>query len=83
MLEGRTFIIIVHRLTTICSTDAITDAIVVLDHGRVDEMGNHAGILQSKNLYARLQALHYGLSQRDLALTSDGGMLVPAPAPRD
>ena len=48
--EGRTTITIAHRLSTI--EDA--DQIVVLDHGRVDEVGNHAELLGRGGRYATL-----------------------------
>jgi ABC-type multidrug transport system fused ATPase/permease subunit len=76
ILEGRTSIVIAHRLSTIRNADTI----VVLDHGRVVEMGKHAELLERKGAYARLYAVNYGLSQADGASTGDNGVPAQAPA---
>jgi ABC-type multidrug transport system fused ATPase/permease subunit len=76
ILEGRTSIVIAHRLSTIRNADTI----VVLEHGRVVEMGQHAELLERKGVYARLYALNYGLSQPDAASTGDNGSPTQAPA---
>src|SRR5919108_5752496 len=76
ILEGRTSIVIAHRLSTIRNADVI----VVLEHGRVVEMGKHAELLERKGSYARLYAINYGLSEDEETLTGDNGDPVPAPA---
>ena len=58
VLEGRTSIVIAHRLSTIRGADKI----VVLDHGRVVEVGKHQELLEHGGAYARLYAVNYGLS---------------------
>ena len=53
--EGRTSIIIAHRLNTI----AFADRIIVMQHGHVVESGSHAALLASGGVYARLFELQY------------------------
>jgi ATP-binding cassette, subfamily B, multidrug efflux pump len=76
LLEGRTSIVIAHRLSTIRNADTI----VVLEHGRVVEIGKHAELLERKGVYARLYAVNYGLSQDDGAWTGENGVTAQAPA---
>lgn len=52
LLQGRTAIIIAHRLTTAERADRI----VVMDEGRVAEIGSHAELLAAGGLYADLAA---------------------------
>lgn len=52
--KGRTVFIIAHRLSAVRHADRI----VVMDKGRIVEMGNHDGLLaQPKSIYARLWAM--------------------------
>ena len=55
LLEGRTAIVIAHRLATIRGADRI----LVLRAGELVEQGDHDGLLTLGGLYARLYRLNY------------------------
>jgi ATP-binding cassette subfamily B protein len=55
--EGRTTLIIAHRLATVQRADRI----LVLDEGRIVEEGRHADLVRRGGLYARLAELQFAL----------------------
>ncbi len=50
LMEGRTVFVIAHRLSTIKNSDAI----MVLDHGRIIERGSHEELIQKNGVYYQL-----------------------------
>ncbi len=55
LMAGRTTLVIAHRLSTVEHADRI----VVLAHGRIAEIGNHAELLAAGGLYASLYRLQF------------------------
>ena len=64
LLEGRTTLIIAHRMATI----RFADRIAVIDGGRVAELGTHAELIAAQGRYARL----YAMSQAGTAAVAGG-----------
>ncbi len=54
--QGRTTLVIAHRLSTVVNTDRI----FVLDEGRLCEYGSHETLLQNEGVYAGLWAVQTG-----------------------
>ena len=50
LMKGRTVFVIAHRLSTIMNSDCI----MVLDHGRIIERGNHDDLIAQKGTYYQL-----------------------------
>lgn len=50
LMKGRTVFVIAHRLSTVKNSDAI----MVLEQGRIIEQGNHENLLDKKGVYYRL-----------------------------
>jgi subfamily B ATP-binding cassette protein MsbA len=65
LMKGRTTIVIAHRLSTIEQVDRI----LVLDQGRVAEVGSHQELLDKNGLYARLHRMQFSTGA-DLQPTS-------------
>jgi len=47
LMEGRTSFVIAHRLSTICEADQI----IVLDHGKIVDLGPHDALMARKGFY--------------------------------
>ena len=50
LMEGRTVFVIAHRLSTIVNSDVI----LVMDHGRIIERGDHDTLMEQGGIYYRL-----------------------------
>ena len=50
LMKGRTVFVIAHRLSTIRNSDAI----IVLDHGKIIERGDHKDLIRQKGTYYQL-----------------------------
>jgi subfamily B ATP-binding cassette protein MsbA len=57
LLRGRTTFVIAHRLSTVQNADRI----LVLDDGRLREVGTHSELIGSNGMYRRLYDLQFGL----------------------
>lgn len=57
-MQGRTTLIIAHRLATVQRADKI----IVLEHGRIVETGNHAELIAHGGVYAHLASLQFHLA---------------------
>ncbi len=67
LMQGRTTIIIAHRLSTV----RMTDRIFVLDEGRIVEEGTHSELLSGDTLYRKLYLIQQQAAE---AMTRDSGL---------
>ena len=57
LMQGRTTLIIAHRLATVLKSDRI----VVMEHGQILAIGKHQDLLKTCKLYARLAELQFSV----------------------
>ena len=55
-MKNRTTLVIAHRLSTVVDADRI----VVLDGGRIQDVGTHAELMVRNGLYAKLASMQFG-----------------------
>jgi ATP-binding cassette subfamily B protein len=80
MVEGRTSVIIAHRLSTVQRADKI----IVMHKGQVREMGTHQELLAQRGIYYKLYQLQYKDQEVSVArapLRQGSGQASPASVP--
>ena len=63
LMEGRTSIVVAHRLTTIENADRI----IVMEKGNIIEMGSHTELLEKSGKYASLYNTYFKHQSLDWA----------------
>ncbi|MEU8827892.1 ABC transporter ATP-binding protein [Streptomyces sp. NPDC048636] len=75
-LEGRTAVVIAHRLSTVRAADLI----LVVEDGRVVERGTHPELLAADGRYAQLYRTQFERPGGEAGPAADGARTVPTPA---
>ncbi|HWU35008.1 MAG TPA: ABC transporter transmembrane domain-containing protein [Methylovorus sp.] len=79
-MQGRTTLIIAHRLATVQQVDRI----IVMDQGRIVETGTPAELRQMGGLYARLAKLQFhDTEDNDIASTAEATLVDTATTPHE
>jgi ATP-binding cassette, subfamily B, multidrug efflux pump len=79
LLEGRTAVVVAHRLSTIQHANRI----LVFHKGRLREQGSHQELLAIRGIYYRLYQLQYKEQELALPLTGRGSVGFSHPLPAD
>ncbi len=66
LCRSKTVIVIAHRLCTIQSADRI----IVMEHGRIAEQGNHNKLIESKGLYYHMYMLQQSMIKKAEVLSA-------------
>jgi len=67
LMEGRTVLVIAHRLSTVRRADRIA----VMEHGSITELGTHDELLALGGTYSRLYNLQFGDDRMELGGAED------------
>ncbi|MGN6608333.1 MAG: ABC transporter ATP-binding protein [Jatrophihabitans sp.] len=79
LMEGRTTIMVAHRLSTIRHADQI----LVLNHGRLEQAGGHDDLVERDGLYRQLWTAQTRARKRPPAAPDTHGLLVARPPALD
>ena len=60
LMKGKTVFVIAHRLNTIQNADQI----IVLNDGKIEEMGTHEELMEKKGYYYELVKLQTGVDEQ-------------------